>query len=731
MEQELKIKINGDIDGLKKAVEESSKELDSLVNSHKRVTDGLKSLNDVSLQYEKTLKDLSQDLKAGNISQEEFAKESEKVKQALSDNRLEIAAYHREQDRLSKQIQRASAALESKQSSTAQDTAATESNTDATKQNTNELKKSDAALIRHVYNQRAALSATNNLTRSFTAMSVGGKTAAFNIGVAARQLATLSISAATASGGMSALVASMMGPGGIAIAASAAVTAITTYIASKISAKKATDDATSANKNYIETLKGVERTQADGEVAAQRDLTNLRLLYEATQNLTLPMEARRKAADELIRQYPRQFEGMSREAILAGQAASAYNQLTASITATAMAAANLDRIRDNSNKILENRLRIVKLQNEANELGLRIERERANIIAVGAAGPSGVDASAMQQQATISQLESQRRDILEEINKLGKESGEINGENAQLQAEYNAQISKGADLSGRLNTSLDKGVKARKTEADKLAEDLIKNENRVQVAIREGRDKEIEQARIRYEELYQRAKENSEAIIQIANQEAEEIAAINRKWDEKDLERYRKKVNERLEELKRQNAVIDKENEQAREKQRRETEKALLELERMQQRYARALGRELSQAFDGFLSHGESIFKSLGDAFKRMIVRMIADAAALKMIQFFSAAARGGGLLGTIGGIVGSIVKGMGGGLMSARSMSFPVSSMMASMGSMNRSGFSPGNLSVSPQAMSVVVKGEISNNVIKISNDRATRFNGRFNGGQ
>src|SRR5690606_5179979 len=172
----------------------------------------------------------------------------------------------------------------------------------------------------------------------------------------------------------------------LVLGVSLATTAWTLYSQSASKARKETEELDNGTKRYIDTLEGVARAQADGQQSAEKDLTNLRLLYEATQNLTLPMESRRKAAQQLIDQYPKQFQGLSQEAILAGQAASAYDRLSQSILATAAAMASVDRIRENSNKILDRRLKVMDLQNKANDLSVRIERQMQTLRAEQSVG---------------------------------------------------------------------------------------------------------------------------------------------------------------------------------------------------------------------------------------------------------------------------------------------------------------------------------------------------------
>ena len=257
----------------------------------------------------------------------------------------------------------------------------------------------------------------------------------------------------------------------LSLGISAIVTGWTLWERHAQKANKATKDLEDGTKTYIETLEGLQRASADGQNNAQKDLTNLKLMYDATQNLTVPMDKRKKVAEELIKQYPKQFEGLTTEAVLAGKAADAYNKLTASITATAMAAAYANKMTENAQKQLNNYLQIIDKQNQANKLSLQIEKQKASI-STSAAGSAGTGASSAAQYSLVANLEEKRTKVLAEVNKLGTENFNITNENTLLQKNYNDQIIKGADASGKLNTSLDKTKKKTKDMTDGLIEQL-------------------------------------------------------------------------------------------------------------------------------------------------------------------------------------------------------------------------------------------------------------------
>lgn len=86
-----------------------------------------------------------------------------------------------------------------------------------------------------------------------------------------------------------------------------------------------------------------------GESAAEES-SKLKILYTATQDASKSMRERNKAVDELQKMYPDYFGKLSNEAILAGNAASAYDELTKAIIRKGQAQAAEDIVADYSKK---------------------------------------------------------------------------------------------------------------------------------------------------------------------------------------------------------------------------------------------------------------------------------------------------------------------------------------------------------------------------------------------
>ena len=98
----------------------------------------------------------------------------------------------------------------------------------------------------------------------------------------------------------------------------------------------------------------LNKSMADARKSAAEETAGLRTLYAMTQNQNASMQDRLAAVNKLQQQYPAYFGNISKEAILAGQASAAYQQLTKDIMAAAYARAYQDRISDLASKNIDN-----------------------------------------------------------------------------------------------------------------------------------------------------------------------------------------------------------------------------------------------------------------------------------------------------------------------------------------------------------------------------------------
>lgn len=111
-----------------------------------------------------------------------------------------------------------------------------------------------------------------------------------------------------------------------------------------------------ASKELSETQKlqqAVNTSHREGGKAASEESAKLKILYTASQDSSKSMKERNKAVDELQKMYPSYFGKLTNETILAGKAASAYDDLTKAIIRKGQAQAAEDIVADYSKKNFE------------------------------------------------------------------------------------------------------------------------------------------------------------------------------------------------------------------------------------------------------------------------------------------------------------------------------------------------------------------------------------------
>ena len=96
--------------------------------------------------------------------------------------------------------------------------------------------------------------------------------------------------------------------------------------------------------------KQLNTAQLEGRNAAQAEVVNLQILYNATQNTALAYKDRLNAVKELQKQYPAYFGNMSQEKILAGELSETYEMLVRNIMAKAQAEAAQNQLVTNLEK---------------------------------------------------------------------------------------------------------------------------------------------------------------------------------------------------------------------------------------------------------------------------------------------------------------------------------------------------------------------------------------------
>ncbi|WP_295990490.1 hypothetical protein [uncultured Alistipes sp.] len=112
-----------------------------------------------------------------------------------------------------------------------------------------------------------------------------------------------------------------------------------------VSGKKEFDAATEAAERFHATM-------AKGRVEAQKEITQLGILYRVATDAKQPYDERLAAVKELQREYPAYFGNLSEEQILIGQSIDQYNSLRDAIIATSKARAAEKALAENQEQLI-------------------------------------------------------------------------------------------------------------------------------------------------------------------------------------------------------------------------------------------------------------------------------------------------------------------------------------------------------------------------------------------
>lgn len=273
--------------------------------------------------------------------------------------------------------------------------------------------------------------------------------------------------------------------------------------------------------------KELNDVRAKGAKDAQGELTRLELLYKATQDNTRSMDERKKAVEELQKQYPSYFGNMSEEEMLAGKAADSYAKLSQSIIASAQARAAEERMTEQSGIILDNQVKIAdatsRLKKAQDELNSANESYRKNLEKLTPQEAQYMAFVAASAQGNVKKIE----DEIKSAQRLIDEAEKVR--NALME---NINI-------GDLLSDKGGGAGAAGQEADdyasyirKVLEDL--NKSRIDL-MKEGRAKEIAQINAdhaaRMAEITGNTQEETELRKNLEELKERAILEVNEKYD--------------------------------------------------------------------------------------------------------------------------------------------------------------------------------------------------------
>lgn len=274
-----------------------------------------------------------------------------------------------------------------------------------------------------------------------------------NIPPLIESLGRLSASSGGAMGALRALSSAMMGPAGIAFAVSAVTSLVTVSIQKYGSLGNAFNALFKSADAAAEAQKRLTDALGNGIDNAQTELVHLRTLYDATQNVNIPLAQRNKIVDELQKKYPAYFGNLNNEAILAGNASQAYNKLKDSIIAVAQSKAIEEelvnqakagrKLRQEYSDLLKTREKLTAEQQKTSQGGGLFNLGVSNTVAAAA--------------GEIEVLNEKLAANLKKQQDVEKESDSLAAENQKLAESFN-----------EVTTGFDKQTKSGKSSQDVL-----------------------------------------------------------------------------------------------------------------------------------------------------------------------------------------------------------------------------------------------------------------------
>lgn len=324
---------------------------------------------------------------------------------------------------------------------------------------------------------------------------------------------------------LKALGASLIGPAGLGLALSLITSGITLYVQSQQKANKATQDAKKTTDDYISTLDVLTAAQLKGAQNAQKELVQLKSLYNVATDTTQSLKQRRIAVDELQEKYPSYFKNIKDETILTGGASKAYEGLKNSILATARARAAQDIIARNSSRQLENEQKLINLERERTRL--KIQQSKAANAGIEDVRTSTREAAGLKAAQQVNDINALLNENLEKQNSLKTDTKLLTEQNLRLEKEVNTEVKKGGDLTSDYGKGVGKSGRDIKTVSDVVKElnlNLAQTKNDLSLTFDQRTQKDISDTRKAIDDL---TKINTSQAINEIQKLVKSISAIN------------------------------------------------------------------------------------------------------------------------------------------------------------------------------------------------------------
>lgn len=243
-------------------------------------------------------------------------------------------------------------------------------------------------------------------------------------------------------------------------------------------------------KTQIDRQKELNDSQQKGAQNAQEELTKLKLLYQASQDITRPMAERKRAVDELKKSYPKYLGNLTEEEILTGKAATQYKNLTNAIVSSAKARAAQDKIVEYAKKEIENEALLTELYAKREQMVSRLTKEQQLLTDLSRTGEaqefqvgivSVVQGKVDAIDKDIARLKNENEDILKLQKDLAKgiKVEDITFDSSENEKNTNKNLATIGGLINKINELKEVQLKASEEQAIALEKEICLYEERL------------------------------------------------------------------------------------------------------------------------------------------------------------------------------------------------------------------------------------------------------------
>lgn len=299
-------------------------------------------------------------------------------------------------------------------------------------------------------------------------------------------------------------------------------------------------------KTQIDRQKELNDSQQKGAQNAQEELTKLKLLYQASQDITRPMAERKRAVDELKKSYPKYLGNLTEEEILTGKAATQYKNLTNAIVSSAKARAAQDKIMEYAKKEIENEALLTELYAKREQMVSRLTKEQQLLTDLSRTGEaqefqvgivSVVQGKVDAIDKDIARLKNENEDILKLQKDLAKgiKVEDITFDSSENEKNTNKNLATIGGLINKINELKEVQLKASEEQAIALEKEICLYEERLNLVnktIIAGAEGNLSKG--------------STELLKAPNIQAMDVPAIEfpLKIDEKSYQRVQQKIRE-------------------------------------------------------------------------------------------------------------------------------------------------------------------------------------------